>query len=67
MTSEMLDEDSWLSESDVAEMINVAAVTLKGWRRSGRGPKFYRLGPRLIRYRAEDVDVWLRSQAVEKK
>ena len=43
MTSEMLDEDSWLSESDVAEMINVAAVTLKGWRRSGRGPKFYGL------------------------
>jgi hypothetical protein len=33
-----------------------AARTLEAWRRRGYGPPFLRLSPRLVRYRASDLD-----------
>jgi predicted DNA-binding transcriptional regulator AlpA len=41
-----------------------SARTLEAWRRRGYGPPFIRLSPRLVRYRASDIDRWLAVRVV---
>jgi hypothetical protein len=41
-----------------------SVVTLRGWRRAGKGPAFFRVG-RSIRYSTRDLDAWLAKHRVE--
>jgi predicted DNA-binding transcriptional regulator AlpA len=41
-----------------------SARTLEAWRHRGYGPPFIRLSPRLVRYRACDIDRWLAARIV---
>ena len=41
-----------------------SARTLESWRCRGYGPPFVRLSPRLVRYRAIDIDRWLAARVV---
>lgn len=63
MSSELLlDESGWLTEEQLAKRLGLTWGTVKGWRHRGRGPDYYRVGPRAIRYRVEDVERWLKEQ-----
>ncbi len=55
--------EALLDEKDVAEVFRISRQTLRVWRMNGRGPIFIRVG-RCIRYRREDLDVWLEKQAI---
>ena len=35
--------------------------TIEGWRIKGIGPRYIKIG-RLVRYRIEDVEVWIEAQ-----
>jgi excisionase family DNA binding protein len=52
----------FLTQKQLAELINVSERTLERWRVQGRGPKFVAMGPRRRLYRVSDVDDWTRSQ-----
>src|SRR5258708_24954761 len=52
----------FLTQKQVAEVINVSERTLERWRGEGTGPKFVAMGPRRRLYRMSDVDHWARSQ-----
>jgi predicted DNA-binding transcriptional regulator AlpA len=41
-----------------------SARTLEAWRLRGYGPPFLRLSPRLVRYRASDIERWLEARVV---
>lgn len=45
-------------ERALAETLSVSVKAIQSWRYKGGGPKFVRLG-RAVRYRPEDVEVWL--------
>jgi predicted site-specific integrase-resolvase len=47
-----------MTPSDVAKRLQVADVTLRKWRLSGRGPLFVRCGSR-VRYRPAHVEKWV--------
>ena len=51
-----------LKSRAVAEMLGVTVDLLSNWRAKGIGPRFYALGPRNIRYGAEEVEAWLESK-----
>lgn len=38
-----------------AAMLDVAPNTLETWRRLGKGPPFFRIGKRIVRYRLKDL------------
>ena len=54
--------EKFLKEAEVAEMFNVSKRTLQEWRRSGKGPRHFKLGG-MIRYRPKDIDKYLAKAA----
>jgi len=52
----------WMRHQDAAAYLGVSVWTLAHMRVRGDGPAFYRLGPRLIAYRKEDIETWLQSR-----
>jgi len=55
--------ESWMTEKEVAKLLNVSLACLRRWRLEGRGPKFRKFGS-LVRYRGEDVEAWTSEQPV---
>jgi excisionase family DNA binding protein len=51
-----------LSVRELAAYLSVPPSTVYLWRSEGRGPKGFRVGKQ-VRYRAVDVEEWLREQA----
>ena len=49
-----------LTESEVAQQLQVSLAALRKWRVLKRGPLFLKIGS-LVRYRQADIDRWLES------
>ena len=54
MKTTLYDEDA------AAEYVRLSARTLQKWRLEGRGPKFLKIGKRIM-YREEDLEAFLAS------
>ncbi len=54
--------DALFTPAELADRIRVHVRTLQRWRFTGEGPKFCKLG-RGVRYRAADVEAWLKKAA----
>lgn len=58
-------QDPLLDDDATAEYLGgIATNTLSAWRKTGRGPKFLKLGAgrtAAVRYRRSDLDAWLES------
>ena len=52
-----------LTVPEAASYLGLAVSTLNKWRVYGGGPRFLKLG-RAIRYRAQDLELWLEAQLV---
>jgi predicted DNA-binding transcriptional regulator AlpA len=50
-----------LSTEEVAEVLGRPARTLRQWRYLGEGPRYLKVGA-TVRYRARDIEEWLRAQ-----
>ena len=51
-----------LNSAEVARIIRVPCATLRYWRHIGIGPKSFKMGPRRVLYREEDVLAWAAEQ-----
>lgn len=49
----------YLKEAQAAEVLQVSLSTLQKWRMMNKGPRYYRLGGRMIRYLEDDLRVYL--------
>lgn len=54
-------EMKYLTEAQVAKLFNIKPLTLAKLRRSGQGPKFFRVGGS-IRYLEETVLKWVKDK-----
>ncbi len=54
-----------LTTSAAARYLGVSAATLRFWRANNEGPKYFRAGDRLVRYRKVDLDRWIESRLSE--
>jgi excisionase family DNA binding protein len=48
-----------MSEKEVAEMLNVSRGTLRAWRWKDKGPNYFIVGTRTVRYSLEEVNKFL--------
>ena len=53
-----------LSEDQVAARYQVAAPTVRGWRRKRTGPRYFYAGRR-VRYRLADLLAWEEAEAMK--
>ena len=51
-----------LTEDDAAAVLALSPSTLKKWRRTRRGPRYYRLGS-AVRYKREDLEAFVSESA----
>ena len=51
-----------LTTRQAAAVIGVSVTTLKRMRYAGLGPVYAKIGARTFRYRAADIENWLRDQ-----
>jgi Helix-turn-helix domain len=47
-----------MTEDEVSKALNVSVAAVRRWRLEQRGPLFIKVGS-LVRYRPEDLEVWL--------
>ena len=50
-----------LNQNELAERLNISARTLERWRWVGEGPRFLKLGGRVV-YRLEDIEAYEAEQ-----
>ena len=55
------------NSAEVAEMIRVPQATLRYWRHIGIGPRSFKMGPRRVLYRADDVEAWVAAQYADQE
>ena len=51
-----------ITVTDLAARLNCCRRTVYNFVKSGRGPAPFRLGGKMIRWRKEDVEEWIREQ-----
>ncbi|MBX3161188.1 MAG: helix-turn-helix domain-containing protein [Deltaproteobacteria bacterium] len=58
------DPDAGLTREQAGVLLGVSAVTLDQWRYAGKGPVFFRVGTRGVRYRRADVVAYRDARTV---
>lgn len=53
----------WLSPEEAARYLGLSERGLETMRRQKRGPKYARIGERIVRYDVRELDAWLRGQS----
>lgn len=53
---------AFLRTSDAANYVGVGQSTLERWRTEGVGPRFRRLGAKIVVYSVDDLKAWASEQ-----
>lgn len=54
-----------LAPRQAARYLGISEAALRLWRSRGEGPRYFRAGDKLIRYRRSDLDFWIESRLSE--
>jgi predicted DNA-binding transcriptional regulator AlpA len=58
----MKEQQNVFSEPQAANYLGVSAAVLRLWRSEGKGPRHFKAGEKLVRYRRADLDVWVEAR-----
>jgi excisionase family DNA binding protein len=51
-----------LTPKQTAKYVGVSEGALRLWRAEGKGPRYFRAGEKLVRYRRADLDEWIEGR-----
>jgi hypothetical protein len=54
--------DTLLTSAQTAKLFHLTTEALRKWRRTGKGPKWIAINPRVIRYKFSDVTDFITSK-----
>ena len=60
------EQQNALTPRQAAKYIGVSEAALRLWRSRDEGPRHFRAGEKLIRYRRADLDSWIESRLSER-
>jgi excisionase family DNA binding protein len=58
----MTDGPQALTPHQAARYLGVSEASLRLWRSECKGPRFFRAGEKLVRYRRSDLDTWIEAR-----
>lgn len=61
----MIEQENTLTPSKAARYLGISEAALRLWRSEGKGPRHFRAGEKLVRYRRTDLDSWIESRLSE--
>lgn len=50
-----------LAADELAALLDVSTITLANWRSTGKGPRFVKVGKRMVRYHRADVMAFIEA------
>ena len=63
----MNEQEHTLAPRQAARYLGISEAALRLWRSRGEGPRYFRAGDKLVRYRRADLDSWIESRLSEPK
>ena len=57
--------ENTLTPMQAAKYVGISEAALRLWRAEGKGPRYFRAGEKLVRYRKADLDSWIESRLSE--
>lgn len=51
-----------LTPKQAAKYVGISEAALRLWRSENKGPRFFKAGEKLVRYRRVDVDQWIEAR-----
>lgn len=51
-----------LTPKQAGRYIGISEAALRLWRAEGKGPRYFRAGEKLVRYRRADLDSWIEAR-----
>lgn len=51
-----------LTPQQAAKYLGISEASLRLWRSEGKGPRYFRAGEKLVRYRRADLDTWIEAR-----
>lgn len=58
----MTEQESTLTPVKAARYLGISEASLRLWRSEGKGPRHFRAGEKLVRYRRADLDAWIEAR-----
>ena len=58
----MTDHQDTLTPKQTAKYMGISEAALRLWRAEGKGPRYFRAGEKLVRYRRADLDSWIEAR-----
>lgn len=58
----MIDQQSTLTPIQAAKYLGISEGALRLWRSEGKGPRHFKAGEKLVRYRRTDLDAWIEER-----
>jgi excisionase family DNA binding protein len=55
----MTEQQNALTPRQAAKYLGISDGALRLWRSRGEGPRYFRAGGKLVRYRRSDLDAWI--------
>lgn len=58
----MTEQEYTLTPIKAAKYLGISEAALRLWRSEGKGPRHFRAGEKLVRYRRTDLDAWIEAR-----
>lgn len=58
----MIEQENTLTPQRAAKYLGISEAALRLWRSQGQGPRYFRAGQKLVRYRIRDLNDWIESR-----
>ena len=58
----MNEQQNSITPRKAAQYLGISEAALRLWRSRGEGPRYFRAGDKLVRYRRADLDGWIESR-----
>lgn len=58
----MNEQENSLTPVKAAKYLGISEAVLRLWRSQGTGPRHFRAGEKLVRYRRADLDGWIEAR-----
>lgn len=58
----VIEQPNTLTPPQAAKYLGVSDAALRLWRSESKGPRYFRAGEKLVRYRRADLDSWIEER-----